>query len=109
MSVVTDRLLFLQQRSDWIKNLSHTRVGSNDSAAPKTLGVVAGEELNKENSSNWVGSSMVEQRPFKALAAGSSPAQPIKRQPLLENFVGRPFWPPAFRLAAKIAALQFSV
>ena len=34
----------------------------------------------------WVGSSMVEQRPFKPLAVGSSPTRPTIFFPLFPNF-----------------------
>src|SRR5207244_3425256 len=52
------------------------RLVLNDRAARRLSGLVpsAGPGINERMSR--VGSSMVEQRPFKALVAGSSPAQP---------------------------------
>ncbi len=59
------------------KQIGNKRVGSSMVEQPRKLsGLAAGEGPNKQIGNKWVGSSMVEQRPFKALAAGSSPAQP---------------------------------
>ncbi len=55
--------------------------------------------------SDRVGSSMVEQRPFKALVLGSSPSQPKIRPP----FRGDPSEPPRLSLATEAVALLLDV